>query len=346
MIKVAVCGDVHWSTYSSIVRKRGRKYSKRLENLIRSVNWFEKLSKDHGCSEEIFLGDTFDRPDLSAEEMTALQDIKWNKSKKHFLTGNHESNISTLEYSSTKFFESIDADVIQNPKLYSITDKVDFHLIPYIKTDELLSVKSYIEDESKKNVFFAHQDLAGIQYGKFVSQTGFSIEDIIDNSTLFFDGHLHNEQVINDKIFIVGILSGQNFNEDAFKYEHLVYILTINDDGSIDVESFVNPEAFNFYKIRVETESDFERFNCLKNHAVVSVVCEDNLVSKVSKILRNTKNIVDSRLTVFYDYQYSSEEGGQSILVDDYTKQFIILAQKELSPSRILDDELSRLGGD
>lgn len=346
MIKVAVCGDIHWSTYSSIVRKRGRKYSKRLENLIKSVNWFEKLSKDHGCSEEIFLGDTFDRPDLSAEEMTALQDIRWNKSKKHFLIGNHESNISTLEYSSTKFFESIDADVIQTPTLYSITDTIDFHFIPYIKTDSLLSVKSYINNESKKNVFFAHQDLAGVQYGKFISQTGFSIDDIIENSTLFFDGHLHNEQIINDKIFLVGILSGQNFNEDAFKYEHLVYILTINDDDSIEVESFINPEAFNFYKIRVENETDICRLDDLKNHAVVSVVCEDSLVSAVNKALRNNKNIVESRLTIFYDYQYSSEDCSQSILVDDYTKQFIILAQKEIAPSRILDDELSRLGGD
>jgi len=76
MYKVAICGDVHWSIYSSIVRKRGRKYSQRLENLIKSVNWFEKLAKDQGCNSEIFLGDTFDRPDLSAEEMTALQDIK------------------------------------------------------------------------------------------------------------------------------------------------------------------------------------------------------------------------------------------------------------------------------
>lgn len=346
MIKVAVCGDIHWSTYSSIVRKRGRKYSKRLENLIKSVNWFEKLSKDSGCSEEIFLGDTFDRPDLSAEEMTALQDIKWNKSKKHFLIGNHESNISTLEYSSTKFFESIDADVIQTPTLYSITNTIDFHFIPYIKTDNLLSVKSYIDDESKKNVFFAHQDLAGVQYGKFVSQTGFSIDDIVENSTLFFDGHLHNEQIINDKIFLVGILSGQNFNEDAFKYEHLVYILTINNDDSIEVESFINPEAFNFYKIRVENEADICRLGDLKNHAVVSVVCEDSLVSTVNKALRNNKNIVESRLTIFYDYQYSSEDCSQSILVDDYTKQFIILAQKEIAPSRILDDELSRLGGD
>ena len=133
MIKYAICGDVHWSTYSSIIRKRGKKYSQRLEGLIKSLDWFEKLSKDNGCVGEIFLGDTFDRPDLSAEEVTAIQDVKWNKIKKYFIVGNHESNINTLEYSSTKLFEGIDATVVSSYKNISINDCIDFNLIPYIR---------------------------------------------------------------------------------------------------------------------------------------------------------------------------------------------------------------------
>lgn len=346
MRKIAICGDVHWSTYSSIIRKRGRKYSQRLEGLIKSLNWFEKLSKDQGCESEIFLGDTFDRPDLNAEEVTALQDIKWNKLPKHFIIGNHESNIGTLEYSSTKFFESIGANVISDPTTLEINDAIDFNLIPFIKTDKVLSINDYIKNKSKKNIFFAHQDLAGIQYGRYISQSGFSIDDIEKNCTLFFDGHLHNEQIINNNIILVGILSGQNFNEDAFKYEHLVYILTIDDDNSISIESFVNPEAFNFYRIKVENENDLVKLDNLKKHSVVSVVCEEKLISKVSKLIKSHKNIVESRLTLFYNYEYDSEGSTQTILVDDYTKQFIILAQEKLAKSSVLDSELALLGGD
>lgn len=346
MIKYAICGDVHWSTYSSIIRKRGRKYSQRLEGLIKSVNWFEKLSKENGCDGEIFLGDTFDKPDLSAEELTALQDIKWNGIKKYFIVGNHESNINTLEYSSTKFFESIDANVISDYLRLEINDKIDFHLIPYIRTDNIIDINDYNFNEDKKNVVFAHQDLAGVQYGKFTSSTGFSIDDIIDKCALFFDGHLHNEQIINDKIVLVGILSGQNFNEDAFKYEHLVYILTINDDNSITIEPYVNPEAFNFYKIRIESEDDFKILDDLKNHAVLSIVCEESLIPKISKLIKKNKKIAESRLTIFYNYTYDSDGNIQTILVDDYTKQFITLAKERLTNSFILDSELARLGGD
>ena len=345
MIKVAICGDVHWSTYSSIIRKRGRKYSSRLERLIKSLKWFEKLSKDQKCDFEVFLGDTFDRPDLNAEELTALQEVKWNKLPKKFLVGNHESNINTLEFSSTKFFESIDADVVSSPRTESISDFFDFCYIPYITTDKVLNLKDFIDDNNKKRIIFAHQDLAGIQYGRFTSQTGFSVDDINNNCELFFDGHLHNSYNINDKIILVGILCGQNFNEDASKYNHNVYILTIEDNGEIKCEVFVNPEAFNFYKFRFETEDDFYQLDNLMNNAVVSAVCEEHLSSKLAKVLKANKKITESRMVMFYNYSYDNDNK-PSILVDDYIKQFILLAHDKLENSSVLDSELARLGGD
>ena len=41
-MKIGVVGDVHWCAYSSILRSRGNKYSIRIENLIKSVNWAEE----------------------------------------------------------------------------------------------------------------------------------------------------------------------------------------------------------------------------------------------------------------------------------------------------------------
>ena len=42
-----IVGDVHWSEYSSIYRKRGTKFSKRLENLINTVNWIEETAETY-----------------------------------------------------------------------------------------------------------------------------------------------------------------------------------------------------------------------------------------------------------------------------------------------------------
>ena len=90
-MKILVCGDVHWSQYSSIVRGRGEKYSKRLENLIKSVNWVEQLAWSCGCEAVINLGDFFDSTQLSAEEVSALKEVQWAPIAHVFITGNHET---------------------------------------------------------------------------------------------------------------------------------------------------------------------------------------------------------------------------------------------------------------
>ena len=346
MVKYAICGDVHWSTYSSILRKRGRKYSQRLNGLIKSVNWFENLAKKHNCDGEIFLGDTLDRPDLNAEEITALQEVKWNNIPKHFIVGNHESNINTLEYSSTKFFESINANVVDVTKKIEVLDDLDFYLIPYITTDKIIKLKKYVDvDSDKRKIIFAHQDIAGVQYGRFTSQTGFEIDDILENCELFFNGHLHNAQILRDKIYVAGILTGQNFNEDASKFKHYAYILTIEDDGTLNVEQFINPEAFNFYKLRIETQKDLKILETLDKHSVVSIVCEEKISNKLPKLIKENKNIIESRIVLFYNYIDSGAIEG-NMFVDDYIKQFILLAKEKLENSSILDRELARLGGD
>ena len=56
-MRILIYSDNHWCQYSSIVRKRGEKYSLRLENQIESVSWAENLSMDAGCEKIIQLGE-------------------------------------------------------------------------------------------------------------------------------------------------------------------------------------------------------------------------------------------------------------------------------------------------
>ena len=57
-MKICCFGDTHWSEYSSILRSMGEKYSTRLENLIKSVNWVFNTALEKKCDE------------LSAQQMT------------------------------------------------------------------------------------------------------------------------------------------------------------------------------------------------------------------------------------------------------------------------------------
>lgn len=89
-MRICIWGDNHWSQYSSIIRKRGQKYSCRLENSIQSLNWVEKLAVDKNCDMTVCLGDFFDSSSLNAEEITALKDVHWSNLPKYFIVGNHE----------------------------------------------------------------------------------------------------------------------------------------------------------------------------------------------------------------------------------------------------------------
>lgn len=345
MKKYLIYTDVHWSTYSSIVRRRGTRYSVRLENLIKSMNWVENLAISQNCDGEICLGDFFNSPVLEAEELTALQDVQWNHLPKKFIVGNHESAVNSLVYSSTKSLEALNAEIIDKPLTEQINEKVSFYFMPYVYTDKALPLKSLVNiDQSKKAVVFAHADLAGMEYGKFISTTGISVESILAGCNLFLNGHLHNESVIDNRIIMVGNLTGQNFNENAAIYDHLAYVLTVEDDGGLKLESFSNPYSMNFYKIRIDNDQDLEQLRTVKDNAVVSVTCSDNMLEQVNRTLKSSKKIIESRVIVVYAQTKPAQEAG--LFADtDHMRQFIEFAQQKLEPSSALTEELARLGG-
>ena len=344
MKKYLIYTDVHFCQYSSIVKKRGQKYSVRLHNLINSISWAEHLAEEENCDAVLTLGDFFDRSDLSAEEITALQDVYFCSLPHIFLTGNHEANIASLDFSSAQVFKSFKAEVISSVKRVEVNDKVDLYFIPYFTNDIRKPITEYLEDNGKKKVVLSHNDLAGIQYGKFRSTGGFSLEEILNNCNLFINGHLHNGYIINDRIVLVGNLTGQNFNEDASKYEHYAYIMTIEDDGTIKLEARVNPEALNFYKLTINTKEDINQLDKLKPHSVLSISCSGDLINTVEAKLKTT-DVVEYKIYATYKFGYfNNESDADEFKVEDHIQQFINYAKTKIEASPILDEELSLLG--
>ena len=86
-MKIGIIGDIHFCEYSSILRTRGDKFSTRLENCIKSINWAEDLTRN--CDKVIYLGDFFDKSSLNASELTAFSEINFNIVPHSFLVGNH-----------------------------------------------------------------------------------------------------------------------------------------------------------------------------------------------------------------------------------------------------------------
>lgn len=306
------------------------------------MNWFENLAEKENCDKVIYLGDTFDKSTLNAEEITALQDIKFSNIEHVFLTGNHEASIANLDFSSAKLFNSINADVVDSNKVISINDNVDLYLIPYITSNQSYSIKPFLRNDNKRKVVLTHNDIAGIRYGKFKSQAGFDVDDVEKNCALMIDGHLHNSCKVGKNIILAGNLTGQNFNEDALKYDHQAYIMEIDSTGSINIESFINPFAFNFYKLYINKREDLKKLECLRSNAILSIQCSDYLIKDIEKIIKNL-NVVEYKIIALYDD--NSETSDDTIFsAGDHFQQFIDYVQLKLPKSKILDEELSFLG--
>lgn len=343
-VRIMCYTDVHFSQYSSVLRERGERYSLRLENIIKSLNWAEKLALDSGCDAIFCLGDFFDKPELNAEEITALREIAWVNLPHFFLVGNHESNINSLEYSSTNSLSNLpNFHVINEPTTMDFNLEFNIVCLPYIVESNRLPIKDYLPKTNKKNLIFSHNDIKGIRYGKFESKEGFELEDIENNCSMFLNGHLHNGQFVNDSqtILNLGNLTGQNFSEDAFLYSHNACILTIEDD--IEMKFYENPYALNFYKLELR-EDNLNCLRTLKDNSIVTIRCEDSLVARVREAINEVPSILAHRVIVY------KEEGKEhveltSLRKEDHLEQFYNFILNNLGTDDVVLKELAKIMG-
>lgn len=287
-MKIGVVGDVHWCSYSSIVRSNGEKYSRRLENLIQSVNWAEEKLSD--CDLIVYLGDFFDRSDLNSQEITALKEIHWNSKHHCFLLGNHEKY--TDEQFNSLYFFNLNFEIITKP-----TRRAGQYLyfLPYGNYDKPLR-EIFDEDAfpDRLHIVFSHNDIKGLQYGEYVSTVGVDIQDIREFSNVYINGHLHNHQEIGDKIINLGNLTGQNFSEDASKYKH--YVMTI-DSQTLEINYYQNPYSLNFYRLDL-TES-LSPLDSINGQSVLSIVTNDTMLESVKQCISELPGIVEYRIVTF-----------------------------------------------
>lgn len=334
-MKLLLFSDNHFCENSSIVRDKGTKYSKRLENQLETLNWLEKLSNEHSCDGVVCLGDFFDKPTLNDQELTALKDIRWNDNIPHyFIVGNHESSINGLSYNSTKALESSCRMIVDKPTMLE-----NVLLLPYIIESDRKPLKNYFIN-GNPDVVLSHNDLKGIQMGPVVSTQGFELSDIKSSCKLFLNGHLHNRGVFDKTIINVGNITGINFSEDAFRYSHCAYIL---DTETLELTEIENPHALNFYKIEINSNLDLNILTKIKNNAVVGIRCEESITQQLNQELQKiSSKLVATRVTTFSNtsnVNLSSIESSVSSV--DHIQKFIDFCRRNIDASVILDDELS-----
>ena len=362
-MKLLLYSDLHFSTYSSILRSRGEKYSTRLEGLIKTLNWIEEQAVEEECNCICCLGDFFDKPELTSEEITALSEVKFNNTIPHWmLVGNHEINAHNLSISSMHNFNLLKTfHVIDSIQKITFTN-TDIYFLPYIFEQDRVPLHEIISKTGNKIIVLSHNDISGIQMGQFKSTEGYNVQDIDANCDLFINGHLHNGEKITKKIINIGNISGQNFSEDAFKYDHNIIIL---DTDTLAYKYIQNPYAFNFYKLDFTEENNIDLLNGIsfkiKHNAVVSVKCKkDNTYEcirtrfdpnynlydpndKVSIRFPKNCNVIESRFIVEYPKEAEGIDKKQIDFNTDHISLFTQFILQNIGDSDIIRDELKEV---
>lgn len=342
-MKVGIVGDVHWSKYSSIVRSKGQNYTTRLENCIKSVNWAEELLENCGCEFTIYLGDFFDKSELSAEELSALNEVYWNSTNHIFLVGNHEMGINDLSISSAHLLNlKLNIEVIDKPT-YRCFFEDEFLFLPYMLDDNRMPFSEYISNPHC--IVFSHNDIKGVQMGYFISPIGFEKDEIEKNCKLFFNGHLHNGEKISDKIINVGNLTGQNFSEDATKYHHSVLVY---DTKTSVIEVYDNPYAFNFLKFD-STATVYDTYDYISRciDDIPNIICTAKIKASEKSMyekLLDDENVVASRVIIQPEMtEINSKVDNKKLLSIDHLERFKEYIVSEMGNGEDIIEELGHI---
>lgn len=322
MKNILICPDIHFCQNSSIIRERGEKYSARLENCIKSINWVMQTAKKENCSSIFYLGDFFNRSDLNAEEITALSSIDFDIGLNQFIiVGNHEAKTADNIFNSSNCLRGV--NVFDHYQLIE-DDKTAIHLLPYMYdcVEDISQVLTPVA--GKRNLILSHNDLKGVNYGNFISTTGIDLDSIESNCDLFINGHLHNNSWVTKKILNLGILTGQNFSEDCTKYVHQIAILDLD---AFHIKLIENPYAFNFTKLEVGVPDYLEvTINSIsKSNLVLYVKCPQDVQPEVKQILEKYK-----KSKKVFTYKIITEKRFDSSTINIETKLLKINPLKDL----------------
>lgn len=289
----------------------------------------------------VCLGDFFDKPQLTDQEITALQEVKWAKNIPHyFLVGNHESEENDLQYSSTKVLEAEYRVIIDKPMIYDLAD-IELAFLPYIVESNKQPLETYFPKTGFPRILFSHNDILGLQMGPVVSKIGFSIEEIEANCDFCLNGHLHNGQAVSNRVLNLGNLTGKDFGEDATRYAHKVIII---DTDTFKFETIENPHAFNFYKVDILTEDDLNLLTTVKPNAVISIKCLDKYIETAREKITQNSNILDTRIILVKTFGASEEQTVNiSDLTVDQCVKFAECCRAKLENTPILEAELAEI---
>ena len=351
-MKILLFSDVHFSKTTSILKSIGTNYTVRLEKLVQSMNWVNKLALSQGCGLMICAGDFVDKSVVSDEEITAISTIEWNQLPCYFVVGNHDSSVDDLRYNVVEILNTR-AQIIKSLSVLPIPN-YDIVFLPYIRDSVNLTIQQCLDNVKDKLtgnpiIIVSHNDLSGVVYNAGIeSRVGFNIFNLPPEVKLFLNGHLHNSWWATKNVLNLGSLSAHNFTNDSLRYKYGAWIL--NTD-TLEMQFFENPFGLNFYQFEIGNKNDISQLDNIKPNSILRIRCSEKLYtdalakvgSQAEKILAHH---IIQRLDESLDNKILDSELQSSTTTKiDYLGKLVDFCREEIENSDILLEELAIICG-
>lgn len=257
-MRIAITSDQHWHDYKEFSRLQEDGSSFRLSLYRKSLLFVDNYCKNNRIKTIIDAGDVFhSRENISTDVLDLLgQTLSEIETKMYFLKGNHDTgnkrgNVSTLNILS-EF-----GTVINENKIISIdsngcySDECLINFIPWNDNDNFVDC---VNNNQKVNIVIAHRMLKGAKSNNIILD-GESISGLNkDKFDCAFIGHVHEYQKLEEKIYYIGSLTANNFNDIDQEKGFIVY-----DTVKKTFERIKNPFSPIYKKIKISSKEDIEK---------------------------------------------------------------------------------------
>lgn len=316
-MKITLSADQHWHVFKDFDRLTNEGKSFRLSLYEKSLNYVYDYNVKNGIFCWIDAGDIFHSResislpvlDMIGRVFNRFKEIEEDKEKnilKFFLKGNHDTHNKVGDITSLNVLSQYGEVISENCVLDLQFIKTKVHFIPWDENTNFID----LVNKEKTNLIVAHRMLKGAKSNNIILD-GESLEGLdyskFDN---IFCGHVHEHQKVQDRVYYIGSLIANNFNDVDQDKGFIVY-----DTETKTFEKIKNPYSPKYKILRCKSLEDIEK----------------------CKMLIENDSLIDE--TLFYDIRYEIKDNEEIPSLEDLKNVRVTITKRNENENRIENAE-------